>query len=57
MQCLTKEQSQFNGERIVFSKSGAEATGHLYGKNNNSRQGSYIFHKNELKWTIDPKGS
>lgn len=33
MQCLTKEQSQFNGERIVFSKSGAEPTGHQYGKN------------------------
>lgn len=32
MQCLTKEQNQFNGVRIVFSKSGAETTGHLNGR-------------------------
>ena len=52
---MTKEQSQYNGAKIVFSTNNAGITGHLYGKKKTQTQTFQSSQKINSKWTIDLK--
>ena len=43
---LTKEQKQYNGEKVDLSNNGAETTGRPHTKKNESTHRPYTFHKN-----------